>query len=167
MRLKLRVRRLRTLIACLIVVTSAAIIFLDRVAIHWFVSDAGRSRAQWQRSFRADERLKMAVMAAAIRVSEETNGRLPVQLSEIPYIASKYGPDPIDMWGTKLQYTRTGPHSFVLTSAGEDQRFGTSDDLIHGDDPSELEEEETQRAYMRENSWTKSPKGSPSLGKTE
>jgi len=83
----------------------------------------------------ARARTQLEVFSAAILTYAKAEGRLPESIHSL--LESQFdirdGPGQgrvlLDPWGTAYVYEH-GVSTFVLRSAGQDRRFGTSDDLV-------------------------------------
>lgn len=118
-----------TLVEMLVVITILGI--LATVGITGLMQHVATTRITTTHAKIADVEKLVEIFAMA------HNGKFPDSLDELlqgtddaPPLA-KEG-NLVDAWGTRFNYSKKGKASCVITSAGPDGEFGTSDDLTNG-----------------------------------
>lgn len=118
-----------TLIEILVVV--AIIGMLGAVAVPAYMSHLKEARVEAAR-----ETIK-GVETALEMYSIKHGGRYPDSLDVLTQGTEDEDPllkgDYVDPWGTEIKYEKRGKKQPLLTSAGEDEAFGTDDDLTNMD----------------------------------
>ncbi len=71
----------------------------------------------------------MQTLIRAIEFFSGMEGRVPEDLSELSR-ARIVAPTATDGWGRPFRYEKLSASSFRLTSAGQDGRFGSRDDIV-------------------------------------
>ncbi|NIO49989.1 MAG: hypothetical protein GTN73_11250 [Candidatus Aminicenantes bacterium] len=68
-------------------------------------------------------------LKTAIFIFTAEQGRTPKDLKELKASSRQFGAN-LDSWGTPIRYKRLSDQNFLLTSAGKDKVFNTSDDIV-------------------------------------